>query len=505
MVSEPADIAKRLRRLEEQLGVLSKSQRASGMLSSADFRKRVITRETSDNYAELKELFETRRWGELEDKEKSKGFIIDPYDALNLTPYSYDLAIGDEVFSCRSENRSSFVIGSRGDGEKSWHKIKPGETVVVRTQEYIALPQYYSATVWPRFNFVREGIFQSMVKIDPTWYGQLGVALTNMSPAEYPIWKGKRFATLIIYELLSPTDINLYHEGQTLLLPEDDPPLQTTLPQEIVEAVSAKISSGRFKGRCAIRDGRLVLLAALGDDDLTSLRDLAPDREWKRTVEAIVRTKECNALGLPALDLLLARPKAGDKDQRPERVDRKTVLALESSEVRTGLLDAAVERGKPFDLIAAIPEAVKDWTRDIVETELNRELSGILLRVMAVTISLLGFISLVVAIVALIARSLQWQFPANLDIDGSLIAGMLIVAVPLVLVLMYVFTLRVAPRGVRGVRKRLDGLDDRLTIEVGDVRSDLRNKMDALQKRISELEDKLRDTSARPATRDTVE
>ena len=155
-----------------------------GMLSSADIRRLVITRGDRD-YAELKELYESRQWEKLKKKKKERGFIIDPYDVLNLTPYTYDLTIGDEVFSCRLESPSSFALGDK----KNPYKMQPGETVIVRTMEYIALPPCYSATVWPRFNFVREGIFQSMVKTDPNWYGQLGVALTNVSPAEYPIWK----------------------------------------------------------------------------------------------------------------------------------------------------------------------------------------------------------------------------------------------------------------------------------------------------------------------------
>jgi hypothetical protein len=117
-----------------------------GMLSSADFRARVITRDNDENFAELKDLFENRKWGELENKGKKAGFIIDPYDELNLTPFSYDLSIGDEVFSCRTESRSSFAIGDEDD-HKHWHWMQPGETVIVRTNEYIALPQCYSATL----------------------------------------------------------------------------------------------------------------------------------------------------------------------------------------------------------------------------------------------------------------------------------------------------------------------------------------------------------------------
>ncbi len=168
-----------------------------GMLSSADFRKRII----KQDIPQMKEYFRERKWKKLPNE---RSFILDPFDPLNLTSFSYDLSVGNEAFSCRSESRGSFSIK---ENKENAYWIQPGETVIVRTVEYIALPRWYSATVWPRFDFVREGIFQSMVKIDPTWYGQLGVALTNLSPTEYPIWQGKRFATLILFELVEKTDI----------------------------------------------------------------------------------------------------------------------------------------------------------------------------------------------------------------------------------------------------------------------------------------------------------
>lgn len=236
--------------------------RLGGMLSSADFRERVITRDKDKKYAELKDLFENRQWNKLKKIGKETGFIIDPYDELNLTPYSYDLSIGDEVFSCRTESRSSFAIGDEDDKEH-WHWMQPGETVIVRTKEYIALPQCYSATAWPRFNFVREGIFQSMVKTDPTWYGQLGVALTNVSPTEYPIWKEKRFATLILYELSSPTDINLFRKGQTLEVDPSKTTKEISIPADVESKVNEAIRKSDLKGKCRIENGRLALLVVL--------------------------------------------------------------------------------------------------------------------------------------------------------------------------------------------------------------------------------------------------
>jgi len=57
-----------------------------GMLSSTDFRQRVITREKDSDYAKLKELFESRNWDELRNEKKEKSFI---YETSYLNAYIF--------------------------------------------------------------------------------------------------------------------------------------------------------------------------------------------------------------------------------------------------------------------------------------------------------------------------------------------------------------------------------------------------------------------------------
>lgn len=459
-------------------------KRLGGMLSSADFRERVITRDKDKKYAELKDLFENRQWGKLKKIGKEAGFIIDPYDELNLTPYSYDLSIGDEVFSCRTESRSSFAIGDENDKEH-WHWMQPGETVIVRTKEYIALPQCYSATAWPRFNFVREGIFQSMVKTDPTWYGQLGVALTNVSPTEYPIWKEKRFATLILYELSSPTDINLFRKGQTLEVDPSKTTKEISIPHDVESKVNEAIRKSDLKGKCRIENGRLALLVVLARKELEFLRDLHESEEWKNAVEVAVRTKSCDALGLPALDLLLEMPTAGDEPKSPRRMTRERVAKAECTQ--EALEKAAVERGKPFDLIANMPKLTEKFARGQVEIELNKEIKGIILRIMAITVSLLGFISLVVAIIALIARYIQLEFPKELDLNGTMIAAMIIICIPVAFAVLYVFSLWTSPKGIKKINDRVARIDSAWRDEVRKIDDKYRDKILKLETRINSI------------------
>ena len=110
-----------------------------GMLSSADFLNLIIL----ENVEEEKKNFYKRDWEKVK-----KRLIIDPFDPEKLTPFSYDLSVGDEVYSSIDGEVHLLVTD---DGNKLDYPLKSRETVVIKTKEFIALPPNYSATVWPRF------------------------------------------------------------------------------------------------------------------------------------------------------------------------------------------------------------------------------------------------------------------------------------------------------------------------------------------------------------------
>ncbi len=326
-----------------------------GMLSSKLFRERVIRGDVE----KAEKLFRERRWTELgeqfDDYGGQKAFIIRPFDPLQLTPFSYDLQIGEEAFSCKDESLSSFPLAKQAEVD-GWYWLEPRETVIVRTHEFIALPPCYAATIWPRFNLVREGVFQSMVKIDPTWYGDLGVAITNLSPAKYPIWQLQKFATLIIYELASPTDIELCEPGGAL-----PKPIRMGIPNlgpRESERIREAHANGGFPDECSIEDDQLTIKTALEPEDWAKIRDISLRSEWKNAVnETImqqVRHKPMGALGLKQLDLILTKRPKG------KRLLRSEVEAFEWASAGRSLSDIAVQWGTPFDYVANLSKKLED-------------------------------------------------------------------------------------------------------------------------------------------------
>ena len=146
----------------------------------------------NEKYEDAKKWFEKRDWGSVNGK-----ILIYPFDLKNLGPFSYDLCVGDEVFEHRTQRKISM-------SKEQEVFIDPDDVLLVLTREYIGLPRDLAASVKPRFCFVREGIFQSMTKIDPTWFGKLVVAITNRSKKRFQLTKGQAFCTLVIHKLDKP-------------------------------------------------------------------------------------------------------------------------------------------------------------------------------------------------------------------------------------------------------------------------------------------------------------
>ena len=156
------------------------------ILSDTSIQELLIPKE---EYETAREWFKERDWDSI-----SGRILIHPYDPKNLGPFNYDLTVGEEVFALGSQQKISIV-----DEKKVI--IKPGDAFLILTQEYIGLPRKFAASVMPRFCLVREGIFQSMTKIDPTWYGRIAVCIINHSGKHYQLEKNQAFCALVIHEL----------------------------------------------------------------------------------------------------------------------------------------------------------------------------------------------------------------------------------------------------------------------------------------------------------------
>ena len=396
-------VEERVAALEAEIKKLKK--RGGGMLSSSDFRKRVIFKRNAEDesWRKIEGLFRKRDWENAKKEirtykgettvEPRKCFIINPFDLLNLTPFSYDLSIGRDIVSVREKKRIRYPVP---------YNMAPRETVVVLTEEFIALPPCYSATVWPRFNLVREGVFQSMVKIDPTWYGKLGVAMTNLSPRTITLEEGMSFATLILYELANDTDINLWE-------PENLECVRVAIPTiPIRDKLQDKLEELELTTNCWVENGKLVV-RALKKEHFEKLCELDHSQPWQKTVREAKekwldfkdsrgwRSIGMGALGMENLMKLTGTSSIG------ESVDPEKVKSIDVS--KEVLYRIAVENGKPFDLIANIPSFILEKVEKEIVPRLEAEVGARLYpQIIQLTLRVLALLSLVGVAVALAAK-----------------------------------------------------------------------------------------------------
>ncbi len=145
-----------------------------------------------ERFEQIRKWFEKRDWSSINGK-----ILIHPFNHQRLGPFSYDLCLGDEAFSVRARQ----TISLNGKAKAT---MKSEDVFIVMTREYIGLPREFAASIMPRFSYVRKGIFQSMTKIDPTWFGKIAVGIVNHSGRPFQLMKGQPFCTLIIQRLDKP-------------------------------------------------------------------------------------------------------------------------------------------------------------------------------------------------------------------------------------------------------------------------------------------------------------
>ncbi len=463
----------RLEEVEKRLKELSEG--SGGMLSGADIRKRIICGDEVDDYLKL---FEKRNWDEIKKKQWKqindnkvdgpgweKRFVITNYHEVNVTPFSYDLSLGEQVFSIQKPSVPVVLE------EEKPYVMERGETVVVITEELVAIPHAYSGTIWPRFNMVKQGVFQSMVKIDPTWYGKLAVAMSNLSPATVELRRGGAFATLVLYELSKPSDVDLWTlkdlQAITGIAVEEDIPTEF---KGDINRIDDHIFSKELRGYCWV-NGESLAARGIKREHVEKLKTCFADQTWydfvdrltKKWAEKIYdktqkRMIVMNALGMKDLwNIVSGLSEEG-------YIRRENVLGQTLDD--DSLIQAAVRYGKPFDIFARIPDTIvkriEDETIPKIEAEIQ---SKIQTRVIVLVFSLFGFVSLVLTILVMLWRLGGKDFLEKFSNWPGLYAVLTIggAAFGLGFLSVGIIWIRIVKRGVGRVRSNLE--KQRLEIE----------------------------------------
>ena len=390
--------------LAEQIDQLKKDlanvkENTGGVLSGYHIRRRVIHKKSE--VEEYLNHFRNREWDKIskmwpkeqEDSWKRK-FVIQDYDELNVTPFSYDLSLGDQFFSTQKPEE-----GVQKIEEDQAYELGPRETVVVITKELVAIPHAYSATVWPRFNMVKRGVFQSMVKIDPTWHGKLAVAISNLSPATVSLNVGKAFATLLLYELSEPSDVDLWKVEELKGMEVD-----AAIPEQFhwdLKRIDSHINSNDLRATCWRHD-KLLKVVGIKRKEVNALKKCFNNAVWRQFIDTLAEKwaqkehhNERRIIVMPALGMndLATMVQAGNSEGFIKESDVRGEICTEED-----CISMAVRHGKPFDVIAKMPNSILERIENESVPQIEAKIeSNIQVRVVLLVFSMFGLLSLGIA------------------------------------------------------------------------------------------------------------
>lgn len=118
--------------------------------------------------------------------------VIHPFEERCLTPVGYDLRVGEQ-YQLLHEG----VVHTITEDESV--KIPPGETVSIRSLEWIAFPKNgkMAGIICSRVMLVSKGATHVSTTVDPDWVGNLLISFTNNSKTDLEIPFGERICTIV--------------------------------------------------------------------------------------------------------------------------------------------------------------------------------------------------------------------------------------------------------------------------------------------------------------------
>ena len=125
-----------------------------------------------------------------------KEIVIDPFDDNGLTSIGYDLSVGEFVYSL---SRGLLTPNDAGQ-----YTIKPGESILVLTKEFLWVSGQLGGTFHSKVSMVSQGYSHISTTLDPHWSGPLLIATSNRSTRKLSLQAGQKFVTIVFYRTPSP-------------------------------------------------------------------------------------------------------------------------------------------------------------------------------------------------------------------------------------------------------------------------------------------------------------
>ena len=156
------------------------------ILADADITKRLVFPSDEGNPLEW---WKQGKWDEVADH-----ILIHPFDPAALGACTYELRVGAEYRLLHDPHTPRRL----GEGEN--FELGPGETALLLTEEFLALPRNVMGLIVPRARRIFEGGSLNSTRVDPTWHGNLLVGFANLGKSPTAVYRGDSVCTLYFAE-----------------------------------------------------------------------------------------------------------------------------------------------------------------------------------------------------------------------------------------------------------------------------------------------------------------
>jgi dCTP deaminase len=159
----------------------------------------------------------------LPDNEIKRLGIVDPFMDECVSSYGYDLRCGYEFVTYRNSIKP--ISHKKADEEQVSRVIRdtfilnPGCLALTHSMEFLRIPRNILALCIGKSSYARCGVLVNATPLEPEWYGQVTLELSNVSASPVIIYGGEGIAQVVFMRAdiecsISYADKNGKYQGQ---------------------------------------------------------------------------------------------------------------------------------------------------------------------------------------------------------------------------------------------------------------------------------------------------
>jgi len=136
-------------------------------------------------------------------KIKEKEISIKPFNKKNLGPNSYDLTLHNEFSFFKYNNKKINLIKNKFN----LYLLKPGQKIVIKSNEIIKVSNKYLAILSQRSNYARLFSLNMSFLVDSGYEGYITASLINNNKFPIEIKSGIRFCQIMFSKVDGKVDV----------------------------------------------------------------------------------------------------------------------------------------------------------------------------------------------------------------------------------------------------------------------------------------------------------